>query len=197
MQDIKDDMEGGLKSFILGQQEEDSDKAVLSLFQFDTEYEKVYENVDVKDVPEYKLIPRGGTALLDGIGRTINAIGERLDKATEKPDNVVIVIITDGEENSSREFTIDKVKELIKHQEDKYSWSFVYIGAQQDAIEVGGSLGISAGSSLTYGKGSTANMWKAASGQMRSFRTGNAYATANGLEKMSYLFNEEDRTESI
>jgi hypothetical protein len=92
------------------------------------------------------------TALYDAIGKTINTVGRELADLdeSERPGLVQFVIITDGMENASREFTSDAVKNLITHQTEKYNWDFVFIGSNQDAVLTASTLGISAGSALTY-----------------------------------------------
>jgi hypothetical protein len=88
---------------------------------------------------------RGTTALLDAVGKTILDVGHRLSKTPEeqRPGNIIFVITTDGMENASREFTYEKVKELIKHQQERYSWEFIFMGANINAVEEADSLGIS------------------------------------------------------
>ena len=102
MSTIKTDMEGGLNSFFAKQRELDG-LCKVSLHQFDDKYETVFENKDIADVPEVKLEPRGMTALLDAIGKTVNSLGLRLSELNEsdRPGKVVVLIITDGFENHS------------------------------------------------------------------------------------------------
>lgn len=94
----------------------------------------------------------GGTAYFDALGITINKIGNYLDSLPEdeKPENVIIYIITDGEENSSHEFTGSKVKEMITHQQDVYNWAFIFVGANIDAFDVAGDLGIAKNLTMNY-----------------------------------------------
>ncbi len=97
--------------------------------------------------------PRGNTALLDAVGRTVNDLGERLAKMeeSERPSKVVVVIQTDGEENASTEFKTRKtIFDMITHQQSKYAWEFIFLGANQDAICVGGALGVPMLSSMSY-----------------------------------------------
>ena len=157
MSSIKNDIEGGLKTFVEKQKNELGECSV-SLFQFDAEYESVFENQDIKSVPNITVNPRGMTALFDAIGKTINSVGERLSKTLEddRPELVIVNVITDGFENSSKEFTKDQIKKLIKHQTDKYNWKFIFLGANQDAVLSGTDYGFVAGSSLTYGTSSNA-----------------------------------------
>lgn len=130
-------------------------QALLSLVQFDDQYDTVYSGVEcsqVKPLTEAAFIPRGNTALLDAIGRTIDTVGVRLDAMPEaqRPGKVVIVIHTDGMENASRRYTRSQVFEMITHQREVYGWDFVFLGANQDAIAAGAAIGVPAHSSLSY-----------------------------------------------
>jgi hypothetical protein len=113
MQQRREDAQGGVNAFVQQQAREPGD-ALLTLVQFDTEYEIVHSGVPVQDVPEYELVPRGLTALLDAVGRAINETGKRLSDMNEadRPGLVIFVITTDGLENSSQEFTRDQIKEM-------------------------------------------------------------------------------------
>jgi len=146
MEAIKTDAIGGFNSFV-EEQKKVPGKASLTFTQFDTVYEVVYANKMLNDVPvldEKTYIPRGMTALLDAIGRTINEVGVRLANMAEKdrPEKVIFAILTDGEENASREFTKDKIFEMITRQKETYSWEFIFLVANQDAIQAGMGLGI-------------------------------------------------------
>jgi hypothetical protein len=122
-----------------------SEETKVSVYLFDDQFETSFENRDVKEVGALDLKPRGMTALFDGLGKTINAVGEQLAALPEKdrPTKVMIVVITDGGENASREFNFKDVQDKIKHQQTKYDWEFVFLGANIDSFQVGGSLGIS------------------------------------------------------
>jgi hypothetical protein len=178
MQTIRDDTIGGFNSF-LEEQKKTDDGDRLTLVQFDTHYEVVHDNIalsEVQPLDDKTFVPRGGTALLDAIGRTINATGARLAALDEKdrPEKVIFVIITDGEENQSREFSHKQAMEMIGHQTEKYQWQFMYIGANQDAIGVGRALGIAAGSSMSYAASNigTQNTWKGLSRSVTSRKRG-------------------------
>ena len=151
MSSIKDDMEGGLKSLVEEQKKAPGD-IVVSLYQFDNAFDTIVENASVDCLNDYTLTPRGGTALHDATGRSIIQLGKNLRETPEKerPGKVLFVIITDGGENCSREFTSKQVKDLIKEQEEKYNWKFAYIGANQDSFAVGGNIGVSRGSTMNY-----------------------------------------------
>src|SRR5262249_34920935 len=129
------DAEGGLNTFI-NEQKRLPGESLFTLVQFDTEYEFVHKGIPIRDVPPYHLVPRGSTALLDAVGRAIIETGERLRnmKEADRPGLVVFVILTDGQENSSREFQLAKIKEMVQHQQDVYKWQFTYLGANQDAF---------------------------------------------------------------
>ena len=136
----KEDVEGGFDAFIKKQKEIEG-KATITLYQFDTEYEKVYESKDLKDVPPLNLDPRGMTALLDSTHKTIIAANERINALTTKPDKKIIVIITDGHENASREVQKDVVtKQIATAKED--NWDFVFLGADEEGIQNAKDMGI-------------------------------------------------------
>jgi hypothetical protein len=143
MQLIREDAEGGINSFIQQQQSEPGE-ALLTLVQFDTRYEFVHCGIPLRLVPGFQLVPSGSTALLDAVGRAINETGARLLAMNEadRPSLVVFVIVTDGEENSSREFTREKIREMIEHQQKVYNWQFTFLAANQDAFAAGASMGI-------------------------------------------------------
>lgn len=153
MQSIRDDAQGGINAFVT-QQAETSGEALVSLVQFDTKYEFVANGIPAADFPEYELVPRGGTALLDAIGRAINETGDRLSKMSEpdRPALVVIVVMTDGHENSSREFTKAQIKQMIEHQQTHYNWQFTFLGADQDAFSEATSMGMAVGAGAKFAK---------------------------------------------
>lgn len=155
MYSCQSDMQGALNAFVKDQQkdvEDNNSECSVTFVEFDNKYSVVFENKDIKTIPTLKLNPRGSTALLDALGYTINKVGERLNATaeSEKPSSVVFVIITDGMENSSKEFKREVVLDKIKEQKEKYSWEFIYLGANQDAIQEGSNYGFSAGKSMTY-----------------------------------------------
>lgn len=114
-----------------------------------------YEFMPVKAAPfltDETYLPQTMTPLLDTIGELMARTGKSLAALPEslRPEKVLFVIITDGEENASKVYSYDKVQELIKHQKIVYKWEFMYLGANQDAIKVGSRMGISAQTSMTY-----------------------------------------------
>ena len=151
MEQRREDAEGGVNAFIRKQAEEPGE-ALLTLVQFDTEYEFVHQGIPIQDAPEYRLEPRGMTALLDAVGRAINETGIRLGKMkkADRPGLVIFVITTDGLENSSKEFTKAQIKEMIEHQQSKYGWHFTFLGANQDAFAEAGAMGMKRGAMADY-----------------------------------------------
>ncbi len=151
MESMRTDAEGGVNAFIRRQAAEPGE-ALVTLVQFDTEYEFLSRGTPAAQVGEYTLVPRGSTALLDAVGRAINETGARLATMAEpdRPGLVVFVVVTDGQENSSHEFSKAKIKEMIEHQQTVYNWQFTFLGANQDAFAEAGSMGFSAGGTAGY-----------------------------------------------
>lgn len=183
MRSIAKDIIGGYNKFIADQKALKHGTCDVSFYQFDTEYDAVYENTPIDFVKEldYKtFVPLGGTALYDAVGRTIESVGKTLAalKEEERPDKVLFVILTDGEENSSRTYKSDQVKTMIEHQNTNYKWQFTYIGANQNAWATGQALGINYASSLTYNAtgGGTRAMFASLASNTAMYRT-NAKST--------------------
>jgi Mg-chelatase subunit ChlD len=155
MSSCVNDVIGGFNTFIEDQKKQ-SGEATVSLYQFDNEYEVVYENKKIADVPALSnetFIPRGMTALLDAVGKTIATLGEKYSKMKEedRPEKVFFVVITDGQENSSQEYMQDRVQEMIKLQKETYSWIFVFLGADITSINLALNLGVPLGNTMQYG----------------------------------------------
>jgi uncharacterized protein YegL len=146
MSGLENDTIGGFNSFIERQCQLEGE-TLLTTVLFDDQYEVLWNGKDARKVrlTSKEYFVRGTTALLDAAGKTILDVGHRLSKTPEaqRPGSVIFVITTDGMENASREFTYEKVKELIKHQQEKYSWEFIFMGANIDSAEEAKNLGIS------------------------------------------------------
>jgi uncharacterized protein YegL len=174
MESIRSDAVGGFNAFLEGQRKVPG-TASVTLVLFDDQYEVVRENIDLKSVEnltDTTFVPRGSTALLDAIGRTINDVGARLSKTPEeqRPEKVMVCIVTDGLENASKEFSISKIKEMIEHQRNKYKWEFSFLAANQDAFLAAGYFGIA--------KQYTSNFQATAGGTKRAFDVVNACAAS-------------------
>lgn len=141
----QNDAIGGFNHFLQEQQKLPGE-ANLTVVLFDTEY-SIWPVRPIKDAPPLdakNYVPSGATALLDALGKAINQLGVRLGGMPEdaRPDKVIFVIITDGEENSSHEFTKGQISDMVKHQIEKYNWQFLYLGANVDAFSEAQNLGI-------------------------------------------------------
>lgn len=154
MGSIIEDAIGGFNEFIR-EQKKLEDEATMTVALFDDKYELLYNNIPIPEVPEFTRetwSPRGMTALYDAIGKTINDVkhaNSKLDKS-DRPDKTLFCIITDGLENTSKEFKSGMVRTMIEECEKKLGWSFVYLAANQDAFNVGTSFGISTGNTFNF-----------------------------------------------
>lgn len=180
MQHLTNDTIGGFNTF-LQEQKEVPGEAVLSLTLFDTVCKSVHDCVPLAQVPKLnKTVYRTGgyTALLDALGTTINNTGARLAAMNEedRPSKVIFLIVTDGAENSSKEFVAEKIRDMVTHQKEVYSWEFVFMGANIDSIATGTSLGVSAANSLNYSPTSvgTRGLYANVSKGLRSYRAGSS-----------------------
>lgn len=150
MSGLERDTIGGFNSLLNKQKQDKKNEAWLTTVLFDHDYELLHHRVplqSVSEITEKEYFVRGNTALLDAIGKTIIQI--KNDVKDKKNHRVLFVIITDGEENSSKEFTLKKVKDLVEAQQ-KEQWEFLFLGANIDAISVANSVGISAQKAATY-----------------------------------------------
>jgi hypothetical protein len=149
---LESDTIGGFNGFVKKQAE--AGQTSLTTVLFDDKYEILHNGINAGDVvlTNNEYFTRGSTALLDAVGKTINDVGKRLSDTPEdsRPGKVIFVITTDGLENSSREFSYDKVKKMITHQSEKYGWEFIFLGANIDVAEEGNKLGIKADRSFSF-----------------------------------------------
>jgi Mg-chelatase subunit ChlD len=145
MEAIRGDAIGGFNAF-LADQKALPGAATLLLAQFDDEYEVVYDALpiaDVRELTQKTFVPRGSTALFDALGRTLNDVAARLSRLSpeQKPARVIVVVITDGEENASREFTLPMVKKMIEERR-REAWEILFLGTSEQAIEQACAVGI-------------------------------------------------------
>jgi len=146
MSSVVNDTIGGFNTFLETHQAMEGE-AKLTLVKFDTKYEIVHNGVDIKNVPKLDkslYYPGGMTALLDAVGKTIDTVAKRLDDTPEeeRPEKVIVMIITDGEENSSKEYKLKQIKSKIELQINTYKWEFVFMGADQNAWDTAHSMGM-------------------------------------------------------
>ena len=139
-----DDVIGGFQKLIDEQKGEKNGECIISLYRFSGTVKKDYIGKPVNEVPKLYYSPGGCTAMNDGVGTAIDEIGKWLSdmNESERPSKNIIVIMTDGQENASKEYNFDTVKAKIKHQEEKYSWTFVYMGTNLQDLKDANRLGI-------------------------------------------------------
>jgi len=198
MESVKTDTIGSFNSF-LKEQKKNPKQCTFTLVQFDNEYEILQDFAvlkKVKNLDDKTFVPRGMTALFDAVGRTMNEVGQKLAgmKEEDRPERVLFVILTDGEENSSKEFKQSQINDMIKHQTDSYNWQFVFLGANQDAINAANQIGIKSGNAMTFcasADGITATM-ESLNASITSYRSMNSaeYSTANVYYN---AFTDEDK----
>lgn len=154
MSGLETDTIGGYNS-MLAKQKAVEGQCYITTVLFDNNYELLHDRIDIKAINpitgnDYQV--GGSTALLDAIGKTIHKIAN-VQKHTAndyRAERVMFVIITDGEENSSREYSAEKVKALIEKQKTKYGWEFIFLGANIDAVQTAGQFGIGPDRAVDY-----------------------------------------------
>ena len=154
MSGLEADTIGGFNSMIKKQQKEDGE-AVVSTVLFDDKIDVIHDRVNISKIEkltEDDYYVRGCTALLDAVGRAIHHIGnvQKYARDEDRPAKTLFVITTDGLENASREYTFKDIKRMIERQKEKYNWEFLFLGANIDAIEVAGNMGISRERAANY-----------------------------------------------
>lgn len=177
---------GGIKSFI-DKQKECVGTASLSIFDFDDTFEEKVNLNNIRDFTSYDLIPRGMTALYDSVCKAINLTGQRLAALPEdeRPGLVLFMVVTDGQENSSREFSKERMVEMVKHQTDKYNWQFTFLCADPTTANVAKSAGADA---LSIDQSiRTSAMYDMSAGKFSRMRS----AVAKGMDVVNLYSTEE------
>ncbi|MEA2204729.1 MAG: hypothetical protein QOE77_1505 [Blastocatellia bacterium] len=201
MGSVKDETISGFNDF-LKEQKAAGDNASFTLVQFDSEStDVVHEAKPVRAVPDLNQAtyqPRGSTPLLDALGQTINSTGRTLAAIpeTNRPDKVVFVVITDGEENASHKFTKKQVKQMIDHQTEKYDWQFVYLGANQDAFAEAGAVGISMAKAANYSPASMKRAFAGTSFNVAEYRRTGVAASLEYSDEQRGRMMKEDKDEA-
>ena len=154
MEGLEGDTIGGFNAMLKEQQAVDGEATVTTVL-FDDQYELLHDRIDIRAVApltDKDYTVRGSTALLDAIGKTIKKIHEVQRRTAEdyQAEKVMFVIITDGHENASREYSAERIRKRIERQKEKYGWEFVFFGANMDAVMEAGKLGISADRAQNY-----------------------------------------------
>ncbi|NLC43935.1 MAG: VWA domain-containing protein [Clostridiales bacterium] len=154
MSGLESDTIGGYNA-LLEKQKKEAGEAIITTVLFDDKYELLHDRISlkgVKAITDKDYFVRGTTALLDAIGKTINKIGnaQKHTAENEQAEHVLFVITTDGLENSSREFNLKTVRQLVERQKEKYGWEFLFLGANIDAIDTAGQFGIAKERAVNY-----------------------------------------------
>lgn len=177
MSSIANDMVKGFQHFV-EKEKESGDVTKVTLYTFNNTSRCEYTSRDINEIFTLDLRPLGSTALMDALGRAINETGARLSAIPEndRPEKVVVMVITDGEENASREYTLLKIKEMVEHQKTKYNWQFVFSGANIDSFSVGGNYGVARCSTMNYmaTPAGTQHLWESLSVSQRAYRSADA-----------------------
>ena len=179
METCLDDTIGGFNAFVKNQQET-NEEANLSLYLFDNEYKTLYEKRNIKSVEMLNrstYVPRGSTALLDAMGKTIKNI---------QTDNNIVVILTDGHENCSKQYTSFHIQDLINMKKDQ-GWDFVFLAANQDAIATANTFGIPKEGAMTFDQGCVNEVFNGLSAAITRQATG---------EDVKVSFTELERSAS-
>lgn len=184
MSSIKKAMESGFSEFIDAQKKNKIDDMFVTLTTFAYDFKTVYSNKNIDNVESITIEPHGGTALYDAISSLFGIIEE----TKKKDSNIIICIVTDGEENSSKKKNVNDIKKLISEAGEK-GYIVEYMGANQDAVLAGGNIGISFNKSLTYqpNSGSVDNLWKKM-GESVSYTRSTC---------VSYDYTEKDRADLV
>jgi uncharacterized protein YegL len=172
MQSCASKMEEGMIRLLKEQRELPGD-VNITYAQFDDVVDIELNGVPLSKVDKIPLVPRGNTALYDGICKTIDAVGRRLALTNERhrPSLVAVYIVTDGGENASIEFTQKDAFARIKEQTEKYNWQFSYLGANQDSFGVGGGIGIYANKTANYTIQNAGAVFTSSSDQLKRMRS--------------------------
>ena len=186
---------GGYKKIIEDNKALDGE-CTLTVAAFDDSYETIVDFENIQNVSEtLNVSPRGWTALLDAVGKTITTLGAKLESMPEgdRPEKVLVIIQTDGYENASSEFTNDAIKNMIKEQTEKYNWQFQFLGATLESIASAESWGLDKGRTVLYNasakSGETFSMLAEKTRQARSasvadFASATLYSSEE-IEKLS------------
>lgn len=162
MSGLESDTIGGYNS-MLKKQKPEQGEAVVTTVLFDDNYQLLHDRINIKGVSlitEKDYFVRGATALLDAIGKTIQKIANAQKHTMEelRPDKTIFVITTDGMENSSCEYSYEKIRKMVETEKEKYGWEFIFLGANIDAISTAAKFGIGADRAANYNADSKGTM---------------------------------------
>jgi len=188
MASIASDMEPAMNKFI--KEQASVGDAQLRVVMFDDQYEVAFDGPIKGEVPEFKLEPRGMTALCDAVGKAVADV--TVSGCAKCGDRTILVVITDGMENASREWNAGSVKSRIKELDKHENFSAVFLGADIDAIGGGAGVGIGANNAVNYSKSrkGTEAILRSTSANMMAFRSG-------GDKASSMTYTTDQRKEAV
>lgn len=186
----------GITEF-LQKQHENPAEAKISLVEFNHEIETKLWRKDLSEIKKYEdYTPDGMTSLLDAIGTSFVKLGKELHETPEeeRPNKVIAVIMTDGQENHSKEYTFDMVRKMVEEQQDKYGWEIMFLADGLDAVNYGGSLGIRQDRAWNYKKDKLAAVFAMGAAEVSNFRSGKRLRSASKFSNSvdNYSTEEED-----
>jgi len=154
MSGLESDTIGGFNSMLKKQQKEEGE-AIVTTVLFDNNYQVLHDRINinaVNPISEKEYFVEGTTALLDAIVKTINKVVNVQRNSTDdyRADKVLFVIITDGMENASKEYSYNKISKMIETEKNKYGWEFIFLGANIDAEKAAADIGIDADKAVNY-----------------------------------------------
>jgi hypothetical protein len=189
MKNLTNETVSGYNQFV-SEQKQVPGEAIFTLCLFNTSLHTPYDCVKISDVPELTAEAynaNGYTALLDAVGSTIDTVGIKLAAMPEeeRPSKVIFLIITDGQENSSKEYSRSQVQSMIQNQREKYSWEFVFMGANIDVVKEAQSLGIATKNSMRYTASSagTKGLYSSVGASMRRYRAASTTSKAGFFDQ--------------
>lgn len=199
MTGLESDTIGGYNS-LLEKQKKEVGECVITTVLFDDKYELLHDRINLKGIipiTEREYFVRGSTALLDAVGRTIDKIGnaQKNTSEEERAEKVMFVITTDGMENSSHEYSYDKVRHMIERQKEKYGWEFIFLGANIDAVEAAARFGIAEDRAANYHADSAGTQlnYQVVSEVVSCFRTGSDPVDADWKNRIDEDFEKRKR----
>jgi hypothetical protein len=194
MEEILAGMQSGFSEFI-AKQSAYPGKATASLWQFDDIIERVHAFQALEDLASYRLVPRGPTAMFDAIGQAATQEGRDLAAMPEgeRPGVVYMIVVSDGLNNASREYTGSQIAEMLTHQQEAYGWVVIYLGTNQDAFKESASIGVASNSTLSYGNTpvASAGAWSATSKAVLRANTSRAAGQSIG-----FAYSSAERAEA-
>lgn len=154
MQGLEGDTIGGFNA-MLEKQKQEPGQAFVSTILFDDRTQVLHDRVkvgEVRPITRKEYYVRGCTALLDAVGGAIHHIGNihKYARPEDVPEHTLFIITTDGMENASRRYSAQQVKKMIEQQKERYGWEFLFLGANMDAVETAGELGIAPDRAVNY-----------------------------------------------